>query len=218
MGKSRTTTGNRVAIYARVSTIGHGQDVGLQLEELRAVAQQRGLVVVSEYVDEGISGVAVKRPALDRLLADAQAGALDLVLVWKLDRLGRSLQHLLATLDHLGQWGVGFASVRDPGIDTSSVHGRLLLQLLAVFASYEREIIRERVVAGVRRAQAAGRPVGRPRVELDVRPAVALLGEGRSLKEVARILEVERNTLRARLREAGAWPVPQPGEKPSPRP
>ena len=84
----------RAALYARVSTTGHGQDVELQLEELRQVAAQRGWVVHEEYVDEGVSGGKASRPALDRMMADVQAGRLDVVLIWKLDRLGRSLQHL----------------------------------------------------------------------------------------------------------------------------
>ena len=138
----------RVALYARVSTL-HGQDVGLQLDELRQVAGQRGWDLVEEYVDEGVSGAKASRPGLDRLLADAQRGRFDVVLVWKLDRLGRSLQHLLGVLDDLAGWGVGFASVRDAGIDTTTPAGRLMLQILGAFAEFEREMIRERVVAGV---------------------------------------------------------------------
>ena len=149
-------TGPRVAIYARVSTTGHGQDVGLQLDELRQVAAQRGWVIADEYIDEGVSGAAESRPALDRMLDAARRGKIDLVVVWKLDRLGRSIQHLLQVLDELQQHGVGFVSVRDAGIDTTSATGRLLLHLLAAFAEYERALIKERVIAGVRRAQASG--------------------------------------------------------------
>ncbi len=96
----------RAALYARVSTVGHGQDVGLQLDELRQVAGQRGWEVVEEFTDEGVSGVKTSRPALDRMLADAQAGRFDVVAVWKLDRLGRSLQHVLGVLDQLTGQGV----------------------------------------------------------------------------------------------------------------
>ena len=99
---------------------------------------------------------------------------------------------------------MSFCSVRDPGVDTTSAHGRLLLQLLAVFASYERALIKERVTAGVRRAQAAGRP----RAVVPVDAAVALLGDGRGLREVAGMLNVNRNVLRDRLRETGRWPTP----------
>ncbi len=199
----------RAALYARVSTVGHGQDPSLQVEELRRVAAQRGWLVseAHEYIDAGISGIRASRPALDRMLEAAQVGEFDVVAVWKLDRLGRSVRNVLALLDTLTSYGVGFASIRDAGLDTTSASGRLLLQILASFAEFERTITRERVIAGVRRAQAAGKHCGRPRVEMDLRPALALLREGRSLKEAARILQVSRNTLRRRLREAGEWPI-----------
>ena len=200
----------RAALYARVSTTGHGQDVGLQLDELRQVAEQRGWSIAGEFVDEGISGTAESRPALDDMTAQARRGKLDLVVVWKLDRLGRSLQHLLQVLDELQHLGVGFVSVRDAGIDTTSATGRLLLHLLGAFAAYEAAIIKERVIAGVRRAQAAGKHCGRPVVELDLRPALALLAEGHGLKAISSMLGVNRATLRERLREAGHWPR-QPG-------
>jgi DNA invertase Pin-like site-specific DNA recombinase len=201
------TASPRVALYARVSTLHQGQDTGLQLDELRQVSAQRGWAIVAEYVDEGVSGAKVSRPQLDKMLADAQAGRFDLLAVWKLDRLGRSLQHLLQILDQLACAGVGFAAIRDSGIDTTTPTGRLLLQLLGAFAEYERSLLRERVVAGVRRAQASGKHCGRPRKDIDLRPALALLNEGRGLKDVARILKVPRATLRRRLDEAGRWPV-----------
>ncbi|MCK6530607.1 recombinase family protein [Myxococcota bacterium] len=197
----------RAALYARVSTVNHGQDVGLQLDELRQVGAQRGWTT-TDYVDDGVSGTRDSRPALDRMLADAKAGRLDLVAVWRLDRLGRDLRHLLQVIDQLTSWGVGFVSLRDAGLDTTSPSGRLLLQLLGAFSEYEKAAIRERVVAGVRRAQAAGKHCGRPRKEFDLRPAVALLREGRGLKDVARILRLSRQTLRRRLREQGCWPAP----------
>ena len=198
----------RAALYARVSTANKGQDVGLQLDELRQAARQRGWVIVDEYVDAGISGTKDSRPELDRMVQDAKAGRFDLVAVFKLDRLARSLRHLLTLSEDLTSWGVGLVSLRDAGIDTTSPSGRLLLQVLGAFAEFEAAIIRERVIAGVRRAQAQGKHCGRPRRELDLRPAVALLREGRGLKEVARILDVPRSTLRRRLREQGYWPLP----------
>ena len=199
----------RVALYARTSTSDKGQDPELQLEELRRLAEQRGWSVVEEYVDEGISGAKARRPALDKLLSDAQAGNLDVVAVWKLDRLGRSLQHLLRTLDDLSGWGVKFVSARDAGIDTTTASGRLLLHMLGAFAEFEREIIRERVIAGVRRAQAQGKHCGRQRVEMDLRPALAMFAQGYGLKATARALGASVTTLRERLKEAGEWPRPQ---------
>lgn len=199
----------RAALYARVSTLNHGQDVGLQIDELRLVAAQRGWSIAGEYVDAGVSGTKIARPGLDRMLADAQAGKLDIVAVWKLDRLGRSLQHVLATLDQLGAQGVAFVSLRDQGLDSTTPAGRLFTAMIAAFAAFERDLIQERVVAGVRRAQANGKHCGRPKKEIDLRPAVALLREGRGLKDVARILKLPRATLRRRLEEAGQWPAGQ---------
>jgi len=194
----------RAALYARVST--DEQSPELQVAELRRLAEQRGWRVVDEYIDHGVSGAKESRPALDRLLADAQAGSLDLVAVWKLDRLGRSLQHLLRTLDSLPGWGVQFVSARDSGIDTTSPSGRLMLHMLAALAEFERALLRERVIAGVRRAQAAGKHCGRKKVEIDLRPAVAMLDRGHGIKTTARSLGVSVSTLRRRLREAGEWP------------
>jgi DNA invertase Pin-like site-specific DNA recombinase len=206
----------RAAIYARVSTSNHGQDVGLQLDELRAVAGQRGWHVVGEFVDEGVSGASASRPALDEMMTAARSGKLDIIAVWKLDRLGRSLQHLLGVLDEQMRLGVQFVSLRDSGIDTTSASGRLLLHLLGAFAEFERAMIRERVVAGVRRAQASGKHCGRPRVDLDLRPALALLEKGHGLKRIASMLRVSRTTLRERLTERGYWPRLTGGENPLP--
>jgi len=198
----------RVGIYARVSTTGHGQDVGLQVGELRQVAEQRGWAVLREYIDEGISGAQESRPALDAMLEDARLGRLDLVVVWKLDRLGRSLQHLLLVLDELTRLGVQFVSVRDAGIDTTSPSGRLMLSMIGAFAEFERALIRERVVAGVRRAQASGTHCGRPFVDIDLRPAVSMIQAGYGLKAISKSIGVSRATLRRRLKEAGEWPRP----------
>jgi DNA invertase Pin-like site-specific DNA recombinase len=194
----------RAALYARVSTLGHGQDVGLQLEELRQVAAQRGWDAV-DYVDEGVSGAKDRRPALDRLMADARAGRLDLVAVWRFDRFARDTGHLLAAMEEFRALGVHFVSLREQ-VDTSTPMGKAMFTIISAIGELERDLIRERVVAGVRRAQASGKHCGRPKVDVDVRPAMALLREGRSLKEVSAILKLPRATLRRRLREVGGWP------------
>ena len=197
----------RAALYARVSTVGHGQDVGLQLDELRAAAAQRGWVVVEEFVDDGVSGAKASRPALDRMMEAARLGRVDLVAVWKLDRLGRSLANLLGTLDELGHHGVGFVSLRDAGIDTTSPTGRLLLQLMGAFAEFERGLIQERVKAGVARAKARGKKLGRPPKVMApeaVRAAQKLLAEGWSVREAAAATGVPRSTLHRRLAELRA--------------
>ncbi len=200
------TTGKaqRAALYARVSTVGHGQDVGLQLEELRQAAAQRGWVVVEEFVDDGVSGTKASRLALDRMMEAARLGRVDLVAVWKLDRLGRSLANLLSTLDELGHHGVGFVSLRDAGIDTTSPTGRLLLQLMGAFAEFERGLIRERCMAGQARARAKGKHVGRPRRETApaaVQAASELMDRGWSLRQAAEATGIPRDTLRRRLAE-----------------
>ena len=200
----------RAALYARVSTTGHGQDVGLQLDELRQVAAQRGWEAVV-YADEGVSGSKDSRPALDRMLVDAREGRLDVVAIWKLDRLARSVRNLLELVDSLNAWGVGLVSLRDAHIDTTTPSGRFTLQILAAVGELERELVRERVIAGVRRAQAAGKHCGRPKVELDLRPALAMLGQGHGLKTTAKALGVSRATLRRRLVEAREWPRPDEG-------
>ena len=200
----------RAALYARVSTTGHGQDVGLQIDELRQVAAQRGWEAVG-YADEGVSGAKDSRPALDRMLVDAREGRLDVVAIWKLDRLARSVRNLLELVDSLNAWGVGLVSLRDAHIDTTTPSGRFTLQILAAVGELERELVRERVIAGVRRAQAAGKHCGRPKVELDLRPALAMLGQGHGLKTTAKALGVSRATLRRRLVEAGEWPRPDEG-------
>jgi DNA invertase Pin-like site-specific DNA recombinase len=193
----------RVALYARVSTSGHGQDPELQLEELRRVADQRGWEAI-EYVDEGVSGTKDSRPALDRLMADARKGRIQIVAVLRFDRFARSVAHLLQALEEFRTLNVDFISVSE-AIDTSTPMGKMVFTVIGAVAELEREIIRERVIAGVRRAQAQGKNCGRPVVEMDLRPALALLREGRSLKDVSGIIKASRTTLRRRLREAGYW-------------
>jgi len=196
----------RAALYARVSTVGHGQDVGLQLDELRQVAAQRHWVA-QEFVDDGISGSKDRRPALDRLMGEVRAGRVDVVAVWRFDRFARDTRHLLQACEELRQCGVQFVSLREQ-VDTSTPIGKAMFTIISAIAELEKDILRERVIAGVRRAQAAGRHCGRPKVEVDLRPAVALLREGRTLKDTARILKTDRNTLRRRMREDGLWPLP----------
>lgn len=200
----------RAALYARVSTSGHGQDVGLQLDELRQVAAQRRWVA-TEFVDEGVSGAKDRRPALDRMMEAARAGRLDVVAVWRFDRFARDTRHLLVAMEEFRGLNVSFVSLREQ-VDTSSPMGKAMFTIISAISELERDLIRERVVAGVRRAQAAGKHCGRPKVAMDLRPALALLREGRGLKDVAAILKVSRATLRRRLREEGAWPVSAPAD------
>lgn len=186
----------RAALYARVSTF--DQDPQMQLDELRELARQRGWTA-TEYVDHGVSGVRMKRPALGRLLEDARRGKLDLVVVWKLDRLGRSMIDLANLLACLEKWQVGFLSLRDLGIDTTTPLGRLLMQLVAAFAQFERDLIRERTCAGLARARALGKVLGRPRSALSGEDVEAAVQEYGSVRRAAEAIGVARATLYDRI-------------------
>lgn len=140
---------SRAAIYARVSTANNGQDPSLQTRELREYCEHRGWNIAGEYIDIGISGAKEKRPALDRLLSDAHRRRVDVVLVWKLDRFGRSLKHLVTTIADLEALGVAFVSLRD-NIDLSTPSGRLMFQIIGAMAEFERALIQERIRAGLR--------------------------------------------------------------------
>lgn len=188
----------RAAIYSRTSTA--AQDVGMQLDELRGAAGPDA----AEYTDAGESGAKASRPALDRLLADVRARRVSVVYVWKLDRLGRSLADLLRLVAEFEAAGVELVSLRDPGLDTTSPHGRLVFSIMGSVAEFERSLIRERVRAGLERAKRAPRPgkkrPGRPLAQgVDVGAARRLLAQGEPLAAVARAVGVPRNTLRAHL-------------------
>lgn len=199
------STGTRAALYVRCST--DKQDTGMQLDELHAVARQRGWEVVV-YEDAGVSGTTRSRPALDRLVADAKAGRVDVVVVWKLDRLARSVVHVCSLAENFASWGVGLVSVRDANVDSTTPSGKFTLAVLSAVAELERSLIVERVRCGIERARAKGKHLGRPRVDVDIRPAIAMMEKGHGLKVIAGALGVNRGTLRRRLREAGAWPAP----------
>ena len=172
----------RVAIYARVSTLA-GQSVEMQIRDLRELAKHRDFEVVKDYSDEGVSGSRESRPALDALLLDARRGKFDAVLVWKLDRLGRSLVHLVRLLTDLRVLGVELISFSE-GLDFTTTTGKLLFQVISAFAEFERDCIRERVRAGLRNARAKGQRLGRPKVLVDVSKIAVLRGEGRSWREI----------------------------------
>jgi DNA invertase Pin-like site-specific DNA recombinase len=167
----------KVGLYARVSTLDKGQDTEVQLRDLRSYAEARGWSVISEYVDKGQSGAKDRRPELDRLMEDARKRKIDLIVCWRLDRLGRSLKHLILTLDELQGLGVGFVSYNE-NIDLTSSTGRLMFQLLGAFAEFERNMIRERVIAGLNHAKAKGMKLGRPGIDLDREKLIELRDQG----------------------------------------
>jgi DNA invertase Pin-like site-specific DNA recombinase len=180
----------RAAIYARVSTL--DQEPENQLAELRRYVEARGWTA-KEYVDRGVSGAKERRPALDALLKDARRRKFDVVICWSLDRMGRSLKHLVVLLDDLHALGVSFISVRE-GLDWTTPTGPLQAQLLAMIAEFERSRIQERVRAGLQRARAQGRRLGRPRATPLPRGAGHI-----SVREAATSWGVSKSTAARRL-------------------
>lgn len=189
----------RAACYVRVSTL--DQEPENQLQELRRYSEARGWTAV-EYVDHGVSGTKDRRPALDTLIRDAKRRRFDVLVCWRLDRLGRSLKHLIVMLDELTNLGISFVSIGE-SIDTTSTMGRLLLGILGSFAEFERERIRERVRAGLARARAQGKRLGRPRRH----PAPAAI-TGLSVRDAAAQWGVSKSTA-ARWMAEGRIPAGQ---------
>jgi putative DNA-invertase from lambdoid prophage Rac len=185
----------KTAIYARVSTT--DQNCELQLGELREYVARRGWEPAQEYVDAGFSGAKASRPALDRLMAAAARREFDCVLVWKIDRFGRSVLHLSQQLAALASYGVRFMSVSQAiDTDASNPSSRLLLTVLAGVAEFEREIIRERTLSGVHAARAAGKVLGRPQRVFRRDEVVRLRDEeGLSWRAIAKQLGVPVSTL-----------------------
>jgi DNA invertase Pin-like site-specific DNA recombinase len=183
-----------VALYARVSTLHGQQDPEMQLSELREYAARRRLSIHGEYVDQGVSGSKESRPALNRLMTDAQQCKFDAVLVWKIDRFGRSLKHLVNSLADLSVYGIAFISLRD-NLDLSTPSGRLMFQIIGAMAEFERALIQERVRAGLRNAKAKGKRIGRPRQQVDSSKVVALRAEGLSWRSISERLGLGLGTV-----------------------
>jgi len=197
---TKTTKPITAAIYARVSTVGHGQDPEVQLQPLRRVAQDRGWQVVGEFVDVGVSGSKESRPELDRMMSLIRSGKVQVVAVHRFDRLARSTRHLLDFLDECRRSNVDFISVSE-SVDTSTPVGKMVFTFLGAVAEFERSLIIERVRAGVAKAKADGVHCGRPRREIDTRAARILLDQGNALRDVAKMLGLPRTSLRRRLEE-----------------
>lgn len=194
----------RVALYARVSTLA-GQSPEMQLVDLREYAGRRGWHIVEEYVDHGVSGSKESRPALNRLMADAKQRNFDVVAVWKIDRFGRSLKHLVNALADLESLGVSFVSLKD-SLDLTTASGRLLFQLVAAMAEFERSLIQERVRAGIRNARNKGRRLGRPRLEVDRARVLCLRANGASLRHISEQLGISVGSVHRALQECSKNP------------
>ena len=185
----------RVAIYARVSTTNHGQDVGMQTRELRQFAEARAWTVAGEYIDAGVSGSKDSRPELNRLMADAHKRRFDVVAVWKFDRFARSVSHLLRALDTFRVLGIEFVSLSE-SLDTATPAGRMVFTVLGAVAELERSLIVERVRAGLRNAKAKGKQLGRPRASVDSARIAALRSQGLSWAKIGEVLGLGEGTVR----------------------
>jgi DNA invertase Pin-like site-specific DNA recombinase len=165
----------------------------MQLCELREFAARRGWQIAGEYVDH-VSGARESRPALNRLMTDAHRRKFDGVLVWKLDRFGRSLRHLVNAIADFEAIGVAFISLRD-NLDLGTPAGRLMFQIIGAMAEFERALIQERVRAGLRHARAKGKRLGRPRVVVDAAKIDSLRASGASWRAISEKLGVGIGTL-----------------------
>ena len=184
----------RTAIYCRVSTT--DQHCEHQLVELREYVARRGWTTTKEYSDHGFSGGKASRPALDRLMADAAKRKFDCVIVWKIDRFGRSVLHLNQQIATLTAHGIRFiATSQSLDTDESNPASRLLLQMLAAIAEFEKGVIRERTLLGVRAAKAKGKVVGRPMRVFRRDDVVKLREEGLSWRAIAERLSVPLSTV-----------------------
>jgi DNA invertase Pin-like site-specific DNA recombinase len=198
----------RVAIYARVST--DHQTTANQISALREVADRHGWEIIAEFIDKGISGAKGRadRPQFDALLKAVARREVDLIAAWSVDRLGRSLTHLLSFLEELSEKRVDLY-LHQQGLDTSTAAGRALFQMCGVFAEFERSMIRERVTAGLARAKKhgtrSGKPIGRPRnsSERTASQVLRLRRQGWGLMRIGRELKIGTGTVQRILAERG---------------
>jgi putative DNA-invertase from lambdoid prophage Rac len=189
----------RVAIYARVSTT--DQQCEMQLRDLRQYAAARGWSLAGEYVDNGYSGKNANRPELKRCVADAKARKFDAIAVWKLDRWGRTVQQLVNDIIDFDSAGIRFIAITQ-GIDTdaSNPMSRLLIHVMAAFSEFERSVIVERVIAGVRNAQAkgtrSGNPIGRPKRVFNRAQVIEMRQAGLSLAQISAATGLPKTNIR----------------------
>ena len=194
--------GRKVAIYCRVSTL--DQTINNQLLELRDHCSKMEWEVVKEYADEGLSGTLSrdKRPALNSLIKDAYRKRFDPVVCWDISRIGRSMKELILFLSDMKDKGVGICSVRQ-GFDTSTSMGEIMFQFVGILSSWEREMIRERTLAGLERARREGKTLGRKKVTNDTMTAkiIELRSANRSIREIASEVGVSTATVHRQLKK-----------------
>jgi DNA invertase Pin-like site-specific DNA recombinase len=191
----------KAALYTRVST--NDQSVEMQSSDLKRYCDQRGLEVYKEYSDKGISGTKDKRPGLDELMADARKRKFDAVLCWRFDRFARSTRHLIISLEEFRNLDIDFISYQE-NIDTSSPLGKAMFTIVSAIAELERNILLERVRAGLKRAKENGRILGRPkRLDLDVKELQKMRKKGLSFRQIAKRVKACPATVYKSLKNPG---------------
>ena len=191
----------KVALYTRVST--NDQSVEMQTSDLKRYCAQRGFEVYKEYCDQGISGVKDKRPALDELMSDAKKRKFDTVLCWRFDRFARSTKHLITSLEEFRHLGIDFVSYQE-NIDTNSPLGKAMFTIVSAIAELERNILLERVRAGLKRAKENGAILGRPkRLDLDVKELQKMRKKGLSFRQIAKRVKASPATVYKSLKNPG---------------
>ena len=193
----------KVALYMRVSSV--DQHPETQLHDLRAMARQRGLEIIAEYTDR-ISGTKARRPGLDELLRDARRGRFQVVMVWASDRIARSVRHFLEVLDELNHLNIEFVSFRE-NLDTGGPLGRAVVIIIGAVAELERNLIIERVRAGMRRARLEGRHIGRRPLDIDRSAVLRDRDRGQSLSEIASTHRISRATVSRLIKLAKDQPA-----------
>lgn len=216
---SNTSSGSvRAALYGPVSTSKGRQDLDGQLEDLRREAARRGWIVAAEFSDEtsGTKFDKIDRPGLDKMLDGVRAGEFDAILILRLDRLGRSLKHLVELAELFRERDVALVSIAGGATDTTTPMGRAFLQLMSVLAEFEAAITKERILEGVARAKRTGKTrtgkwFGRPKKDVDVEKALELRESGKSWRDIAQVLGIKVRTLRRRLEAGVAKPLQETG-------
>jgi DNA invertase Pin-like site-specific DNA recombinase len=187
----------------------------MQLRDLRSYCQARGFTIFREYIDQGVSGSKNSRPELDKLMGDARKRKIEAVICWRFDRFARSCKHLLLALEEFRELSVGFVSYME-NIDTTSALGRAIFVIVAAVAELEKNLIVERVQAGIYHARANGKQLGRPRQYVDIDRVVEMRAAGMSLRRVAAELGCGYGTVRAALESSERKTLIKSGEDNAP--
>jgi DNA invertase Pin-like site-specific DNA recombinase len=196
----------RAAVYARVSTLNGNQDPSMQTRELEEYCQRRGWQIHDIYVDNGVSGKKDSRPQLNRMMQDAHERRFSVVVVWRFDRFARSVSHLLRALETFNALGIQFVSLSEQ-VDTNTPTGRMVFTVLGAVAELERNLIVERVRAGLRHARAKGKRLGRPKKHVDAAQIFSLRSAGHSWRVIARKLDLSVGTVFATAQRSNEPPA-----------